>query len=332
MTETILDRLSTVSDPDLDDDVVSLGLVGDVETADRTATVPIALGAPYSPAETELLATVRDRIRDAGYEPDIVIDVDDPTLPGRDGLPPVIAVTAGKGGVGTSTVAANLAAGMARRGAAVGLLDADVETPTTPALLGVDGYAGDGPVRETAHDVELCYGAVPADDRPKESEVLSELWATADWSGLDYVVVDVPSGSRERRVATRRAVPVTDTVVVTTPNPVAVDGARSVAQRRRADGEPVLGAVVNMARFVCPDCDTLHGTAGNGTPDLDLALLEQLPLDPAIRGQTGTPPVLGSEDESTTALLRSLTRGTMDAIGRRRRESHAQRHADQSTG
>jgi ATP-binding protein involved in chromosome partitioning len=331
--DEIRDRLSTVADPDLGEDVVSLGLVGDVEAAGRTATVPIALGAPYSPAETELLATLRDRIRDAGYEPDFVIDVDDRTPAGRDGVPAVIAVTAGKGGVGTSTVAANLAAGMARRGASVGLLDADTRTPTTPSLLGVDdrpATGGNGPVLETAHDLELCYSPAStgdrcrtADSRPAD-EVLADMWERVDWSDRDYVIVDRPAGTQRAQTDVCRAVPVTATVVVTTPQSVAVDGARAVVGRYRADDSHLLGVVENMGTFVCPHCDTVHGGSGTGSPDLDVALLERVPLDPDVREPTGTPTVLGDEQRSTTALFRSLTRGVMDAVGRIRRSSHVE--------
>ena len=329
--DEIRDLLSTVADPALGDDVVSLGLIGDVETAGRTATVPIALGAPYSPTETELLATVRERIRDAGYEPDIVIDVDDRTPAGRDGVPTVIAVSAGKGGVGTSTVAANLAAGMARRGASVGLLDTDTRTPTTPSLLGADDrHASDDtdPVLATTHGLELCYSPVSAGDRRRTTdsksaaEKVSELWAGVDWSDRDYVIVDLPNGTYQDRAGIRRAVPITATVVVTTPQPVAVDGARTVVARCRGGEERLLGVVENMATFVCPHCETVHGGFGPGSPDLDVPLLEQLPLDPALRESTGTPTVLGDEQRPATSLFRSLSRGVMDGVGRIRGYSH----------
>ncbi|WP_225336342.1 P-loop NTPase [Halomicrobium urmianum] len=339
MTNQLLERLATVTDPDLGDDVVSLGIVGAVETTATTARVPLALGAPYSPAETDLIADVRDRVNEAGYDADIVIDVDDATPAGRDDTPTVIGLCSGKGGVGTSTVAVNLAAAMARRGARVGLFDADVHGPTTAHELGADGAAADGePVAPLdACDLALfgvdflADGDGPVADRPAEAaELVADAWAGLDWADRDYVVVDLPSGSGAAQRAVLDRLPVLGTVVVTTPQSIAVAGAREAVAQCRERDLPVLGVVENKRTFVCPECNAVHDRVDTRdgellADDLDAPLLVRLPLDPTVRERSGAPIALADDGGLSTGKLRQLARTVMDRVGRLRRRSHADR-------
>ncbi|WP_226023845.1 P-loop NTPase [Halomicrobium salinisoli] len=338
MTERLLERLATVEDPDLGADVVSLGLVGDVETAATTARVPLALGAPYSPAETDLLADVRDRVEEAGYDADVVIDVDDAT-PAGDGTPAVIGLCSGKGGVGTSTVAVNLAAAMARRGARVGLFDADVYGPTVAHELGVDDGTAD---REPVTPVDSCDlelfgvgfladGDGPVAGRPTEAaERIADAWAVLDWADRDYVIVDLPSGSGATWEAALDRLPLVGTVVVTTPQSVAVAGAREAVAQCRDRDLPVLGVVENKRTFVCPECNAVHDRVDTRdgellADDLDAPLLVRLPLDPTVREHAGAPIALAADGGITTGKFRQLARTVMDRVGRLRRRSHAER-------
>ncbi|MFB6079989.1 MAG: P-loop NTPase, partial [Haloferacaceae archaeon] len=137
----VRERLRAVDDPDLGDDVVSLGLVNAVEVEDGVARVSLALGAPYAPHESDVAARVREELVDAGLEPELTAKVPSGLDPGEEVLPGVknvIAVASGKGGVGKSTVAVNLAAGLSKLGARVGLFDADVYGPNVPRMVDAD--------------------------------------------------------------------------------------------------------------------------------------------------------------------------------------------------
>ena len=321
-------------------DIVSAGLVGEITVDDGVAHVPLAFGAPYSPAETELAAEVREAVEAAGYEPSLSIAIDDDTPAAADDVPIVIAVSSGKGGVGKSTIATNLAAGIADRGANVGLFDADVYGPNIPRMLGVQGE----PVRANrsqeilpidAHGMKLMsVGFMVEEDMPvvwrgsMVDQTLTELWHDVRWGELDYLVVDLPPGTGDAQLTMLQQMPVMGSVVVTTPQDVALDNARKGVRLFDDHEAEVFGIVENMSAFVCPNCGENHEVfrAGGGSKlaeEFDLPVLSRIPLDPAIgeAGEVGEPIVLG---ESTVGeLFADLASDVMDHVGRRRRQSHA---------
>ncbi len=337
-----LERLEAIEDPTLEEDIVSLGLVGDVGIDDGTATVPLALGAPHSPAETEIADQVREAVGGAGYDPNLAVDIDDDTPAGRiDDAPNVVAVSSGKGGVGKSTVAVNLATAMAQRGARVGLFDADVYGPNIPRMLGVYDRPGMARDDETIIPLEeygvklMSVGFLVGEDDPviwrgaMVDKVLTQLWHDTDWGDLDYMVVDLPPGTGDAQLTMLQQMPVLGAVVVTTPQDVALDNARKgVRMFDRHDAE-VLGIVENMSTFVCPDCGSAHDIFDTGggrelAEEDDLPLLGRLPLDPSIResGEVGEPVVTRAGTEPASAF-EALGEEVMDAVGKLRRDSHA---------
>jgi len=342
----IRERLSAVEDPDLGDDVVSLGLVNEVAVRADVVSIDLALGAPYSPTETAMAAEVRDALSELDRELELSASVDtgvssdDQVLPGVENI---VAVASGKGGVGKSTVAVNLAAGLADVGARVGLFDADVYGPNVPRMVEADERPKATPEEQIIPPEK--YGMklmsmdflVGEDDPviwrgPMVHKVLTQLWEDVEWGSLDYMVVDLPPGTGDTQLTLLQSVPVTGAVIVTTPQEVAIDDARKGLEMFGEHETPVLGVVENMSSFRCPDCGNEHAIFGEGggeafAEDAQMPFLGEIPLDPAIRegGDAGEPMVLDEESETGEAL-RSFVRNTADNQGIVHRRRHADTH------
>ena len=341
--DAVLDRLRAVEDPDLGDDLVTLGLVNDVEVDGGAVRVDLALGAPYSPTETAVAGDVREVLSDLDREVELSASVDrgvsveDQVLPK---VKNVIAVASGKGGVGKSTVAVNLAAGLADRGARVGLFDADVYGPNVPRMVEADEHpkatADETIVPPERFGMKLMSMAflVGEDDPviwrgPMVHKLITQLVEDVEWGGLDYMVVDLPPGTGDTQLTLLQSVPVTGAVIVTTPQEVALDDARKGLRMFGKHDTPVLGIVENMAAFRCPDCGSEHAIFGEGggerfADENDLPFLGSVPLDPQVRegGDIGEPVVLDDGSETGEAF-RDFTGRTanMQGVVHRRRQS-----------
>jgi len=344
----VRERLESVEDPDLGDDIVSLGLVNDVEVEGDTVHISLALGAPYSPTETEMAARVREALADT----DLNVELDAEIEVGSEGGPlqgveNVIAVASGKGGVGKSTVAVNLAAGLAEMGARVGLFDADVYGPNVPRMV-----EADEPPRATKDETLVPpeqYGMklmsmaylVGEDDPviwrgPMVHKVLTQLWEDVEWGYLDYMIVDLPPGTGDTQLTLLQSVPVTGAVIVTTPQDVALDDARKGLEMFGEHETPVLGIAENMSTFVCPDCGGEHAIfdEGGGQRFADaheMPFLGSIPLDPAVRegSDDGRPIVLDEEADAAQAFT-DITQRVANNVGivRRRDVSNAAKAAE----
>ena len=345
------DRLRTVDDPALGADIVSAGLVTDSTVDDGTASIELTLGAPHAPEEATIADRVRGVVEEAGLDARLSATV--PRLDaGESSVLPevknVIAVASGKGGVGKSTVAVNLAAGLADRGANVGLFDADVYGPNVPQMLGVDEDPGvatvDGDDRiepPTAHGVELMSVGLLIDEDdpvvwrgPVAQNTLTDLFGDVSWGPLDYLVVDLPPGTGDVQLTVLQHLPVTGTVVVTTPQSVAVDDTRRGVQMFGEYRTNVLGVVENMSGFVCPSCGDTHDVFGEDggrslAEEVDVPYLGSLPLDPAIRtGAEDGEPVVARGDGATAAAFRDLTGAVANNVGVLRRRARQRTAAD----
>ncbi|WP_436900568.1 P-loop NTPase [Halovenus halobia] len=341
--EDIRDRLSAVEDSDLGDDIVSLGLVNgiDIDHDEEVIYLDLTLGAPFSPSETAIADDVRDALAGVEYDLELSASVDRGLDPEDEILPHVqniIAVASGKGGVGKSTVAVNLAAGLADMGARVGLFDADVYGPNVPRMVDTDE-------RPSATEDEQIippeqYGMklmsmdflLGEDDPviwrgPMVHKVLTQLWEDVDWGYLDYMVVDLPPGTGDTQLTMLQSVPVSGAVIVTTPQDVALDDARKGLEMFGEHETPVLGIVENMSTFHCPDCGGQHDIFGSGggqtlADEVQLPFLGEIPLDPAIRegGDDGQPMVLGEGETSDKLREFAETAADMQGIVHRRRK------------
>jgi len=269
----------------------------DGDTATVTVTLPVADADAGAAVEADLRALDvavdvavewRPEAGEAGDRVDLI-----------PGVKNVIAVSSGKGGVGKSTVAANLAVALADAGAAVGLLDGDVYGPNAPALLGLSERTpatttGDEIVPREAHGVEVMSMefVVEEDDPviwrgPMVDDLLTQFFDDVRWGELDYLVVDLPPGTGDAQLTLVQHLPVAGAVVVTTPQPVAVDDARRGLRQFERYGVPVLGVAENMAGFECDVCghvEDLFGDGGGATlaEEFDVPVLGQIPLDSAV--------------------------------------------------
>ena len=341
-TETVRERLREVRDPDLGDDIVSLSLVNgiDIDHGEGVIRVDLSLGAPYSPAETAMAGDVREALGEFHHEVDLTATVRERN---PDGILPevrnVVAVASGKGGVGKSTVAVNLAAGLADMGARVGLFDADVYGPNVPRLADAEEQPQVStdesiipPERFGMKLMSMDFLVGPDDPviwrGPMVHKVLTQLWEDVEWGSLDYMVVDLPPGTGDTQLTMLQSVPVTGAVVVTTPQQVAVDDARKGLEMFGEHETPVLGIVENMRGFRCPDCGSEHAIFGEGggralAEEMKMPVLGEIPLDRDVRerGDNGRPSVLA--DGETGEAFRAFVRATADTQGLVHRREHS---------
>jgi len=341
----IRERLRAITDPDLGDDIVSLGLVNDIQVDDDAIHVDLALGAPYSPTETTIADQVRDAIGTVDKEVNLTanvdtgLDADDDVLPNVEN---VIAVASGKGGVGKSTMAVNIAAGLSQMGARVGLFDADIYGPNVPRMVDAEeppqATPEDTLVPPEKYGMKLMSMAflVGEDDPviwrgPMVHKVLTQLWEDVEWGNLDYMIIDLPPGTGDTQLTLLQTVPVTGSVIVTTPQEVALDDARKGLEMFGKHDTNVLGIAENMATFKCPDCGGEHPIFGEGGGERfadvhEMPFLGSVPIDPAVRtgGDEGAPIVL-DEDSDTGEAFREIARNVANNTGVVRRREHTNR-------
>lgn len=334
--DEVRERLQAVEDPDLGDDIVSLGLINaiDIDHDEAVIYIDLRLGAPYSPAETGIASDVREQLSDLSYDVELTATVDRGVDPDEDMLPHVkniIAVSSGKGGVGKSTLAVNLAAGLSNLGARVGLFDADVYGPNVPRMVDADerpqATSEETIVPPEKYGIKLMSMdfLLGEDDPviwrgPMVHKVLTQLFEDVEWGALDYLVVDLPPGTGDTQLTLLQTVPVTGAVIVTTPQEVALDDARKGLEMFGEHETPVLGIVENMSTFVCSDCGTEHAIFDSGggrefATETGMPFLGEIPLDTAIRqgGDAGKPLVL--EEGETGDALREFVATTANMQG-----------------
>jgi len=250
----------------------------------------------------------------------------------------IIAVASGKGGVGKSTVAANLAIALAQEGATVGLLDADIYGPSQPRMLGLSGErpeTRDGKSLEplNAHGLQVMSIGFLVDDAqpmawrgPMVTSALTQLLADTRWDSLDYLLIDMPPGTGDIQLTLAQRVPVSGAIIVTTPQNVALDDARKGLEMFRKVHVPILGVVENMGVHVCSNCghaEAIFGEAGGKrlAGDYDVPVLGSLPLDRAIQAhmERGRPTVAAEPDGPLASAYRVIAlraAGALAALGK----------------
>jgi ATP-binding protein involved in chromosome partitioning len=331
---SVIDALRNVDDPDLKQDLVTLNMVKDVAVDGKRVSFTVELTTPACPMKDHIRKACETAVKhlvDREAELDITMTARVTTA--RDGaalLPGVkniVAVASGKGGVGKSTVAVNLALGLARSGARVGLIDADIYGPSIPLMLGLQGAQPNVVQRDgkpvilpvEAHGIKVLSIGFLVDEQqavvwrgPMASSALRQFVGDCDWGDLDYLVLDLPPGTGDIHLTLVQTVPVTGAVMVTTPQEVALaDARKGVAMFAMPNiGVPVLGIVENMAWFTPAELPQnrsyLFGEGGGErlAQTLGLPLLGRIPIVQAIRegGDRGVPAVLGEEPVTRKAF------------------------------
>ncbi|MFM2377367.1 MAG: hypothetical protein RLZZ165_2464 [Bacteroidota bacterium] len=331
--EEVRSALRHVQDPDLKKDLVTLDMIQDITVNGLKVAFTVVLTTPACPLKDKIRQDCIDAVHrhvhpGAVVEPLMTANVT--TVARHDRLPNVrniIAVVSGKGGVGKSTVAANLAVALAQTGAKVALCDADVYGPSIPIMFGLQGEVpfvrkvGDRDVMVPIerHGVKLnSIGLlVPADQAvvwrgPMASKALQQLIFDTDWGATDYLLIDMPPGTGDLHLTLVQQLPVTGVVLVTTPQAVALADARKGGEMFRAPqvNVPLLGIVENMAYFVPEDLPDrkyfIFGKEGGASlaETLGIALLGQIPLVEEVRrrGDDGSPAALDQESETGIAF------------------------------
>ena len=317
---------------------VSLGEAGalrSVTLQDGRASVELVLGFPVGDYETELGEALKAHLSGQGLDVELELKLTavipslsaNPSVKPLPGVANVVAVASGKGGVGKSTIAANLALALAQQGARVGLLDADVYGPSQPRMMGLVGRRPTTPDGRTfdppeSHGVKVMSIGLLIDDEqpmvwrgPMVTQALTQLLNGTRWGELDYLIVDMPPGTGDTQLTMAQNVPLSGTVIVTTPQEIALLDARKGLMMFRKVGVPVLGIVENMSVFVCPSCGHAAHVFGQGggrgmAERYGVALLGEMPLDLSVReqGDAGTPAVVAAPGSPAARACLSMAR------------------------
>ncbi len=336
----VLDALSAVQDPLQQRDIVSLGLVRDLEIQDseisftlafttQTPAVKAALHSGASRAVSSLpgVSKVRVKMGGAGQPAPQHGAAQSPGQgPSEEFIPEVkhtIAVSSGKGGVGKSTVAVNLALALKQSGAATGLVDVDVYGPDVPLMMGARGRPGmfDNKILPVeAHGVKIMSIGLLVAERealvwrgPMIHSAVQQFLRDVAWGPLDYLVFDMPPGTGDAQLSLSQIIPLTGVVMVTTPQDVALLDVRKALTMFRKLNVPVLGIVENMSYFLAPDTGKRYAIFGEGggarvAEEFGVPLLGQIPLEMETRkgGDAGVPVVVGQPDSAQARAFRDL--------------------------
>lgn len=329
--ENILQALSTVQEPDLKKDLVTLNMVRDIEIKDNNVSFTVVLTTPACPLKAVIEKDCINAVQTAiSKEINVTVNFTSSTTTVRadkssvlPGVKNIIAVVSGKGGVGKSTVSANLALALANGGASVGLLDADIYGPSVPIMFGVRGErplmtekSGKAMIVPLERfGIKLLSIGLLVDEKdavvwrgPMASSAIRQFITDVDWGELDYLVIDMPPGTGDIHLTLMQTAPVTGVVVVTTPQDVALaDAKKGIAMFGQAQmNVPIIGLVENMSYFIPAELPGnkyyIFGKEGGKrlAEEYELPFLGQIPLVQSIRegGDIGVP-IMVSDEEIT---------------------------------
>lgn len=341
----VLNALRSVIDPDLNRDVVSLGMIKDLRIDGNQVTFTFELTTPSCPIKDVLERQAREAAESVAGAGNVKVNMSARVINHNDaqkssilpGVKNTIAVASGKGGVGKSTVAANIAVALAMDGAKVGLLDADIYGPSIPIMFGIadkkpmavqseDGKTMMLPLR--SEGIEIMSIGFLVDPMqavvwrgPMASGALKQFMTDVDWGELDYLIFDLPPGTGDIQLTLVQSLPLTGAVIVTTPQDVALADARKGMKMFEKVNVPILGVVENMSYFECKSCGTreeifAHGGGRKAAVEFEVPFLGELPLQTSVRtgGDEGRPVVAYGKDTPASKAFREIARSLAQQV------------------
>jgi ATP-binding protein involved in chromosome partitioning len=331
--ELVLNALRQIEDPDLHKDIVTLGFIKDLKIDGGAVSFRIVLTTPACPVKAEMESAAKELVGGLPGVTTVAVTMDAEVPKGRgfgdkiavEGVRNIIAVSSGKGGVGKSTVAVNLAVSLALDGARVGIMDADVYGPNVPIMLGAAEARPEVDVNKLipieAYGVKLMSMALlqPGDKPmivrgPILHGLVKQFLSDVKWGELDYLIVDMPPGTGDVQLSLAQLVPVQGAVLVTTPQNVAIADVRRALRMFETVAIPVLGIIENMSYFVAPDTGTRYNIFGEGggaalAKMYHVPLLGTVPIGMEVRegGDKGVPVVVSHPDSPQALAFRRLS-------------------------
>lgn len=343
MLETnVLAVLKQTIDPNTGRDFVSEKTVKKISVDGNNVNLDILLPYPAASVLNQLRELLQSALRtvegigsvNINLASQIVSHAVQRGVPLLAGVKNIIAVASGKGGVGKSTTAVNLALALAAEGARVGLLDADIYGPSQPTMMGLEGQRPESPdgksmtplVNYGVQTMSIGFMIDPEQPMvwrgPMVTQALTQLLNETRWDDLDYLVIDLPPGTGDIQLTLAQKIPVTGAVIVTTPQDIALLDARKGLKMFEKVGIPILGIVENMSVHICSNCghtEPIFGTGGGEKmcADYGISLLGQLPLDMGIRlsADAGKPTVVAEADGKIAAIYKQIARKVAVKVG-----------------
>lgn len=335
--ESVLEVLRPVQDPELRKSLVELNMIRNVVVADGHVSFTLVLTTPACPLREFIVEDCKKAVHSLPGVEQVEVEVTAETpqqkpLPDRvgiDGVKNIVAISSGKGGVGKSTVAVNVAVALAQAGAQVGLIDADIYGPNAPTMLGLSeaqvmvNKTAQGDILEPTfnHGVKLVsMGFLIDPDQPVVwrgpmlNGIIRQFLYQVNWGELDYLIVDLPPGTGDAQLTLAQAVPMAGAVIVTTPQTVALQDSRRGLRMFQQLGVPILGIVENMSYFIPPDqpdrqYDIFGSNGGEkAAQELGVSLLGCVPLEIPLRegGDRGLPITLGDPASASAKALKAI--------------------------
>jgi len=324
--QAVLHALSAVKDPDLGKDIVALNFVKDLKIDGGTVSFAIELTTPACPVKQDMERWAREAVLNVAGVRDVQIRMTSAVsksgvAAGKqaiEGVKNIVAVGSGKGGVGKTTVTVNLAVALAREGAAVGLLDADIYGPNVPLMMGIKGqpHAIDDRIQTLSnYGVRvMSMGFLTGTEDtpmiwrgPMLHNVIQQFLRQVDWGQLDYLLIDLPPGTGDVQLSLTQTVPLMGAVIVSTPQDVALQDARKAIMMFRQVRVEILGIVENMSYFQCPKCNERthifsHGGGAVTASNYGVPFLGEVPLNVSLReGADSGKPIVAGDPNSPAA-------------------------------